>query len=309
MTPALLAASPLEYVVQHSWDFLHGTIGEGIFGFTWLSNVTTMQVLTLVLLAVFIPRFVRPRNTSSDIERLTPHGWGNLIEFLCFALRKYVAEPSLGKYTDRFVPYLWSAFFFVLTCNLLGLLPLVKVFKPVAGFYVGGTSTGNIWVTGTLAVCTLGMIVVNGLRLHGLGYVKHFFMGPFPISLLIAVLEVIGLVAKTFALTVRLFANMVAGHVLLVVLLGFIAMAETGVGALVTLLFISPVVVLGSVAINFLELFVAFLQAFIFTFLSAVFIGQAVNIHHHDEHEHEHAADHELAHGHGEAPTAHGQAV
>jgi F-type H+-transporting ATPase subunit a len=286
VTDLVLAASPLTYVVQH--ELPGGKIGEGIFGFTWLSNVTIMQVAALLLLIYFIPRFVRPRSSGSQIERMTPKGWGNLIEFLCFAIRKHVAEPNFGKYTDRFVPYLWSAFFFVLTCNLLGLLPLVKVFKPIAGYYIGATSTGNIWVTATLAVCTLGMIVVNGLRLHGLAYVKHFFLGPAGINILIAVLEVIGLVAKTFALTVRLFANMVAGHVLLVVLLSFIAMAELGIGRLVTLVFISPLVVLGSVAINFLELFVAFLQAFIFTFLSAVFIGQAVNLHHDEDHEHEH---------------------
>lgn len=297
MTTLLLASSPLEYVTQHPLP--GGTIGSGVFGFTWLSNITIMQVVAVVLLLGFIPRFVRQREDGDVIERLTPRGWGNLIEFLCYAIRKYVAEPSFGKYTDRFVPYLWSAFFFVLTCNLLGLIPLVKVLKPIeplSHLYIGVTSTGNIWVTGALAVCTLGMIVVNGLRLHGLAYVKHFFMGPPGINLLIAVLEVIGLVAKTFALMVRLFANMVAGHVLLVVLLSFIAMAELGIGRLVTLVFISPLVVLGSVAINFLELFVAFLQAFIFTFLSAVFIGQAVNLHHEEEHEHDQGHAGEPAH-------------
>lgn len=297
MTALLLASSPLEYVTQHTLP--GGKFGEGIFGFTWLSNVTIMQVVAVVLLLAFIPRFVRRREGGSEIERLTPHGWGNLIEFLCHAIRKHVAEPNFGKYTDRFVPYLWSAFFFVLTCNLLGLVPLVKLLKPfeaLSHYYIGVTSTGNIAVTATLALCTLGMIVVNGLRLHGLGYVKHFFLGPPGINILIAVLEVIGLLAKTFALTVRLFANMVAGHVLLVVLLSFIAMAELGIGRLVTLVFISPLVVLGSVAINFLELFVAFLQAFIFTFLSAVFIGQAVNLHHDEEHEHEHGRAGESAH-------------
>ena len=155
-----------------------------------------------------------------------------------------------------------------------------------------GTPTGNIYVTGTLAATTLIMIVFNGLHINGFGYVKHFFMGPFPINLLIALLEVIGLFAKSFALAVRLFANMVAGHTLLAVLLMFIAMAFSA-GAVTGSLVAIPVV-LGSVAINALELFVAFLQAFIFTFLSCVFIGQAVNIPHENGH-----------HAHGEAEAAH----
>lgn len=129
------------------------------------------------------------------------------------------------------------------------------------------------------------MIVSNGLRLHGMQYVKHFFMGPPGLNAFIAVLEVIGLIAKTFALAMRLFANMVAGHILLAVLLSFIAMATGSLGVAGGLLIAVPVVI-GSVAINFLELFVAFLQAFIFTFLSAMFIGQAVTIHHEEEHEH-----------------------
>jgi F-type H+-transporting ATPase subunit a len=129
-----------------------------------------------------------------------------------------------------------------------------------------------------------------------MAYISHFFMGPFPINLLIALLEVIGLLAKSFALMMRLFANMVAGHVLLAVLLSFIGMAQAGLGTALALIVVSPLVVLGSVAINFLELFVAFLQAFIFTFLTAMFIGQAVNIHH-DEHHEEHAEG-EAAHAH-----------
>ncbi len=291
MTGLLLASSdPLHPVVQWYWD----RIGSPPFSFTLMSNIILMQLLAFVLLVAIIPRCLRPRRSSDPAERLTPRGAGVAIEGLCTALRDYVARPALGKYTDQFIPYIWSAFFFVLTCNLLGLVPLNKLLKPFVvplfgkdGYWVGGTATGNIVVTGTLALCTLFMIVFNGLRSHGLSYVKHFFMGPFPINILIAVLEIIGLVAKTFALCVRLFANMVAGHVLLVVLLGFIGLAAVGLGRVVSLLLISPLVVAGSVAINLLELFVAFLQAFIFTFLTTLFIGQAVNIHHGEDHEHE----------------------
>ncbi|MCH8920316.1 MAG: F0F1 ATP synthase subunit A, partial [Chloroflexi bacterium] len=176
--------------------------------------------------------------TGSEVERLTPRGFGNFIESICAYLRKHVAEPALGPHTDRFVPYIWTAFFFVLFSNLLGLIP----FEPVTRYFIfhdsefthghgiGGTSTGNVFVTGTLACCTLFMLVYHGLRTNGIAYIKHFFMGPFPINLLIAALEVIGLLFKTFALMMRLFANMVSGHVLLAVLLSFIAMSTHALG-------------------------------------------------------------------------------
>jgi F-type H+-transporting ATPase subunit a len=306
----LLASSPLEHVVQHSFvnkdaswlglpklDFL-----PGLQVFSILSDHIIMQIAAAILVMLVMTRAARYARAGASPEQLRPSGLGNFIEVICDYLRKNVAQPALGPYTDAFVPYVWTAFFFVLFSNLLGLIP----FEPITRYFflhdshlthghgIGGTSTGNVFVTGTLAMATLVMIVINGLRLQGMNFVKHFFQGPFPISLLIAFLEVIGLAAKTFALMMRLFANMVAGHVLLAVLLSFIALASTALGSGVGA-GIGVVVVLSSVAINLLELFVAFLQAFIFTFLTAMFIGQAVNIHHaHDKH-HDHA---EAAHAH-----------
>ena len=291
----LAESNPLLHVVQHRliapklsapWPFDY---------FTILSNQTIMQIVAAALLVFLLPRAVRCRAGSDELGRLVPKGWGNAIEGLCEALRTHVARPALGPYTDQIVPYLWSAFFFVLTCNVLGLVPLSTWFGFIPGHPIGGTSTGNVMITAALAICTLGMIVVNGLRLHGLNYVKHFFMGPPGLNVFIAVLEVVGLIAKTFALTMRLFANMIAGHVLLAVLLSFIALSWNAMGAAGGLV-ISVPVVLGSVAINFLELFVAFLQAFIFTFLSAMFIGQAVNIHGDQEHGHAEARAAAAAH-------------
>ena len=252
-----------------------------------------------VVLVLLLPRLARVPEGDDEIDRLTPKGGRNALETLCAFLRDSVARPNLGEHTDRFIPYIWTIFFFILMINLLGLLPLEPITKPVMGLFgfhhgIYGTATGNIFVTATLAICTLVMIVVNGLRINGFAYVKHFFMGPFPINVVIAGLEVVGLVAKTFALAVRLFANMMAGHILLAVLVGLIMMAGSvsyAVGFSVAI----PVV-LGSVAINMLELFVAFLQAFIFTFLSCVFIGQAVVIHHEHEHEESHEPEGVEAH-------------
>jgi F-type H+-transporting ATPase subunit a len=278
---SLASANPLEHVVQHSY------VGGGDTP-TILSNHIVMEILAALLLILILPRLVRRRETGDEVEDLTPKGALNFFESICNFLRNNVARPALHGHTDRFIKYIWTVFFFILFCNLLGLLPLEPLTKLVLPIGVGGTATGNIWTTGTLAVCTLIMIVVNGLRYNGMAYVAHFFQGPIFISPLIAVLEIIGLFAKTFALAVRLFANMVAGHVLLAVLLSFIGMAGAG-GHTVRGLAVAVPVVVASIAFNFLELFVAFLQAFIFTFLTAVFIGQAVVIHHEDAGEHAHA--------------------
>jgi len=213
-------------------------------------------------------------------------GPANMLEAICQYIRTEVAQPVLHEYTDRFIKYIWSVFFFVLTINLLGLLPIPAI-SGLLGTHLGGTATGNVWVTATLAVITMGMMVVNGLRLGGRHYIAHFCPGPIWMAPLLVPVEIIGLIAKVFALAVRLFANMIAGHILLAVLLSFIMAAGATSAALG--LGIAVPVVLGSVAINMLELFVAFLQAFIFTFLTALFIGMSV-VFHHDDHHHEHEA-------------------
>ncbi|HVP09596.1 MAG TPA: F0F1 ATP synthase subunit A [Phycisphaerae bacterium] len=284
--------NPISHVADHPWVTINA--GQGYLRqCTLLSNHIIMLMVAAVLLMLFLPIWVRPRRTGDEVNQLAPRGMGNLIELICEFLRDKIASQHFGPYTDRFISYIWTVFFFILTCNLLGLLPLQPISKAIFGRPIYGTATGNIWVTGTLAAVTFLMIWGNGLRLHGMRFIKHFFIGPFPINVLIAFLECVGLAAKSFALCIRLFANMCAGHILLAILVSFIAMA--GAASAATGFAIALPVVLGSVAINGLELFVAFLQAFIFTFLSCVFIGQAVNIHH-EEHETAPAEEHE-AHG------------
>ncbi|UCE60379.1 MAG: F0F1 ATP synthase subunit A [Phycisphaerales bacterium] len=307
MERALLAASnPMDHVYQWVYQRAQITSADTVFTpdgkITVVSNHIIMQIIAVLLLILIIPRFARLRDSGDAIYDLTPRGMGNFFESICAYFRDTVARPILGEHTDRFIPYIWTAFFYILFINLLGLLPLepltrslIKVVYPDAHHGVGGSATGNIWVTGTLAACTLGMIVVNGLRLSGVAYLAHFCPGPLLLAPLLVPVEILGLGAKIFALAVRLFANMVAGHVLLAVLLSFIGMTYSALGA-GPATGIGIVVVLVSVAFNMLEIFVAFLQAFIFTFLTTVFIGQAVVIHHEDEGEHkEHAVAHEHA--------------
>jgi F-type H+-transporting ATPase subunit a len=282
-------SNPLEHVVQHPLVSAPADLGpltpEGVV--TLLSDHIVMLILAGLLLVALVPWLVRRRRRRDPLGRLVPAGAGNAIEAICVYLRDQVARPALGEHTDRFVKYIWSVFFFVLTVNLLGLLPLGSLTPLAFGTHIGGTATGNIWVTGTLALLTMGMMVVNGLRLGGTAYLAHFCPGPLWLAPLLVPVEIIGLVAKVFALAVRLFANMIAGHILLAVLLSFILRAgakSAGLG-----LGIAVPVVLGSVAINMLEIFVAFLQAFIFTFLTTLFIGMSVVVHH-DGHGEEAAA-------------------
>ena len=292
LSSAILASSnPLEHVVQHP---LVTQDAPKIFPFTpngeitILSDQIVMMILAGLLLILLGPRLVRKRRGTDEIGALVPCGWANALEAICNYLRKEVAEPALGPHTNRFIKYVWSVFFFVLTVNLLGLIPLGAFTPLLVGSHIGGTATGNIFVTGSLAVLTMIMMVVNGLRYGGKAYLAHFCPGPIALAPLLVPVEIIGLVAKIFALAVRLFANMIAGHILLAVLLSFILMAGTAIGTWGGLAVAAPVIA-GSVAIYMLEIFVAFLQAFIFTFLTTLFIGMSVNVHHEEHGEEAHA--------------------
>jgi len=197
----------------------------------------------------------------------------NMIEAMLLFIRDDVARPAIGGHgADRFLPYLWTVFFFVLFNNLLGMIP------------GGASATGNINVTAALALLTLATVLLAGIRELGfvgywIGIVPHLdvpaILKPFLWGLMFFI-EVMGLLIKHIVLAVRLFANMFAGHVVLAVILGFILMASS---SWLTLGIVAPASVAGVICLSLLELFVAFLQAYIFTFLSALFIGMAVHPH------------------------------
>lgn len=280
-----IAANPLEHVAQHTlvsrpadWGFL--TPGQVV---TVLSDQIVMMLVAAALLVLFVPVLIRRRRGDDAVGRHVPAGGGNMLEALCQYLRKDIAEPMLGEHTDRFIPYIWSVFFFILTVNLLGLLPVAPLMA-LGGLHIGGTATANIWVTATLAILTLVLMVINGIRFGGKHYLAHFNPGPWWLAPLLIPIEIIGLISKIFALAVRLFANMVAGHIMLAVLVGFILSA--GAASVAMGLGIAVPVVLGSVAITFMEILVACLHAFIFTVLTTIFIGQSVVFHHEDAEAH-----------------------
>ncbi len=171
---------------------------------------------------------------------------------------------------DRFVPYLATAFWFILLCNLLGLVPF------------GGSPTGALGCTAALALCTLVIGTVAAIRESGAHFV-HAFIPPIdmplairlPLQAMMFVIEVVGLLIRHSVLAIRLFANMMGGHTVLSVLLGFIVMEKV-----LASMFLYPLVasgsVLGVVGVSLLELLVAGIQAYIFTFLSAIYIGMLV---------------------------------
>ena len=275
----LASPDPLEHVVQHSMKKVPVDLPEALSilapggEITVLSDQIVILILGGLLLMLLVPFWIRRRRGTDEVGREVPKGFGNAIEAICFYLREEVARPCLHQHTDRFIKFIWSVFFFILTLNLLGLLPIAAV-TPLFGLHIGGTPTANIWLTGTMALITLGMMVFNGLRLGGIDYIKHFSPGPLWLAPLMIIVEIIGLFAKPFALAVRLFANMIAGHVLLAVLMSFILSVGSASGALAGFGIAVPVV-LGSIAVNMLEIFVAFLQAYIFTFLTALFLGMS----------------------------------
>jgi F-type H+-transporting ATPase subunit a len=282
MSFLLAFADPMQHVLSHP-------VGQDWSeDLRWnpavIDNHIIMQVFATVLLLLILLSAFRSRAARSgdDVEALVPKGTGNFFEAICSYLRNEVARPTLAEYTDRFIGFIWTVFFFILFCNLLGMVPLDAVLGLFMAHppHIGGTATGNIFVTATLALCTMLMMVINGLRLGGMHYLAHFCPGPLWLAPLLVPVEILGVFAKIFALTVRLFANMMAGHILLATLISFAALLGgfTGVG-------IAIPSILGAVAISCLEIFVAFLQAFIFTFLTALFIGQSIVFHHDEHHE------------------------
>jgi F-type H+-transporting ATPase subunit a len=197
----------------------------------------------------------------------------NMLESMIVFIRDEVARPAIGKHdADHFLPFLLTVFFFIVGCNLFGLLPWA------------GSATGALATTGALALATFGVVIFSGMAKLGpvhfwLAQVPHMDLpGPMAVLLkpMIFVIEVIGLLIKHFILAMRLLANMMAGHLVLVVILTFIA-ASASQGAIWYA--VTPASVLGLVALSLLELLVAFIQAYIFTFLSALFIGMAVHPH------------------------------
>jgi F-type H+-transporting ATPase subunit a len=200
---------------------------------------------------------------------LIPKGGYNLLESLVMFIRDEISVKNIGHHADLYTPYLCSAFFFILFMNISGLLPI----PAWRGFPGISTATGNLSVTLVLALFTFFLTQIAGMRAQGaVGYWTHLVPSGVPKALwpLMFVIEFFGLFTKPFALTVRLFANMVAGHIVI-----FFLIALT----LFISVYVAPVSVAFALGIFLLELFVALVQAYVFTILSALFIGMTQHAH------------------------------
>ena len=283
-----------------------------IYGQWYVSNATIMLILSgIVTLWMILPaaRKIATGNASSLDDYRAQGIKANMVETVCMYLRDNVFKPMLGDQTDRFCPMLWTFFWFILINNLLGLVPFLDVtaffgLNEYEGTYVGfgGTATQSIWVTGALA--TISFVWFNGVAIakDPLGYCKHLTGGaPWFMWPIMVVVEIVGTFVKPVALALRLFANMTGGHIIVATLLGFVVQLsqwKVGIGHGMALIPLA-----GTIAIYFLELLVAFIQAYIFTFLTALFLSQLVVHHGHDDHheEHGHGHDHDHSHDHDHA--------
>lgn len=232
-------------------------------------DLSITKHVVFLWLAALILGVVAVVAARKNLKRSVPTGLGNMIEVLLVFIRDEIALPNMGPGGIRYIPYLLTTFFFILIMNLLGLLPY------------GASATANISVTGGLAVLAFVMIQISAIRAQGLGGYFHHLTGGVHWALwpIMVPIEVLGLFTKSFALCMRLFANMSAGHIVIFSFLGLIFLFKS--------YFIAPASVGFALGVALLELFVAFLQAYIFTMLTALFMGLGMQAGH-EEHAHDH---------------------
>jgi len=260
----LAKLNPLEHVVSHEL-FTVSIMGKEL---PFTNHMLMISVGSIALMIV-LPLVIRQR-------QLIPKGFYNIIETICVFIREDVSRPFLKGHTDRYIGYLWSIFFFILTLNLLGMVP----FNAVIGIFIGkqnhlsGAATGNLYVTGAMA--TFAFLLFHAAGIYEKGFVKYFATlspkVPWPMMPFMFLMELISSFVRLFSLAIRLFANILAGHILLAVLLGFIIMFKTFV--------VGFAAIFATTLMSLLEIFVAFLQAYIFTFLTTIFIGFAISEEH-----------------------------
>jgi F-type H+-transporting ATPase subunit a len=240
-------------------------IGPLVLDFSITRHVLFMFFAATIVAVMMIMAARGARRAQAAGPARGPRSAPNRVEAAVLFVRDEIALRNIGHGGERYVPFIVTIFFFILMCNLLGLVPW------------GATPTGNINVTGALAIMAFGMVEVAGMRELGFkGYMGTIFYAPpgmhwairAPMYLIMTPVEILGKLAKPFALAVRLFANMTAGHAVVLALTGLLVLASMA-GAL----WVAPAPLIMATAIMVLEIFIAFLQAYVFAVLSSVFIG------------------------------------
>ena len=253
-----------------------------------------VSALLFLIVTTIVRRYIR-----HERDQPVPRGSMNALEAVVEFIRDSIVQPNVGdKWVRTWTPLLATLFFFILGANLIGLIPVFDLLAlvnhtvlhlPEDSFLTkvthgGTTATGNFNVTAALATVTFLAIIVAGVRAHG--FVKHWKNMvphglPWPIYFLLIPIEIMGMFVRPFALTMRLAANMTGGHIAILAILSFVfiftdlfggAIAGIGVGLVLSL----PL----AVGISGLEIIVVLVQAYVFTLLTAVFIGMAIHAHH-----------------------------
>lgn len=282
-------AFDLNRVINHHlgdsklWDFsISG------YDFPITKRVVMMWIAAILLMMIFIPaaRYMAKNSYSR------PGRFRGMVEVFVDFVRHDVGHSAMGHHSKSYEPFLLSLFFFILFSNLLGLIPpigeTIKTIAEFAGYHFepkngevpllvklwpGITATGDLSVTATLAIVSFIVIQVTGFLYQGIAYIKNIVPAgvPWAIWPIMWPIELLGQIIKPFALAIRLLANMTAGHMLILVFIGFIFQFSTWL--------IVPVSIPVTTAIYLLEIFVAFLQAYIFVFLTALFIAGSQHRH------------------------------
>ena len=264
------------------------------------------HVLMLWIVAVLVAcSVIIPIRKYLQQDKPQPKGWMNVIEAVVKFIRDSIVKPNIGpKFTDTWAPMILTFFFFILFANGIGLLPIFDILGAFNRFILdipaappgvedhnfinsllhgGATVTGNFNVTAALAMITFFAIMVAGSRAHG--FINHWKnLAPhglaWPVYIILIPIEIIGMFVKPFALTMRLAANMTGGHIAILAILSFMAifaeMFHSTMAGMGVALFSVPL----AAAISGLEIIVVLVQTYVFTLLSAVFIGMAINVHH-----------------------------
>lgn len=311
MISLLAAADPTSHVIPHALhedpifaiDFGEThlpalNIFEGRYEFFVTNHLmmTAVSAVAVILVFWFVSR--RVKVSGSGLQAYQTRGrLSQTFELMCTFIRDEVVRPNLRELTDKYIYYIWTIFFFVLFANVLGLVPIGSIMylitKDAHDLHFGGTATGNLSLNAILAFGSFFAILFIGIRETGLKtFLAHF--NPIgwddPKMLAIGIplyfLEWLGLIIKCIVLAMRLFGTMMAGHLVIAAFIGLIFMAlEVSRGMAFG---VELAVILGGIVLTLLELFICFLQAFIFTFLTVLFISLVA----HDHHEHEHAEAH-----------------
>jgi F-type H+-transporting ATPase subunit a len=246
-----------------------GSVNEALNAKVWdfsiTKNVASLFISVIILLIVFISvgKAYSKRGVTS-----APKGLQSFLEPIILFIRDGVAKPTLGHNYAKFMPLLLTIFFLILINNFLGLIPFIPG---------GANLSGNIAFTMVLSVIVFIVVNINGNK----DYWKHIFWMPgmhWTMKLFLAPIELVGVFVKPISLMIRLFANITAGHVLVLSLICLIFIFKT--------VYASAIAIPFAVFISLIECLVAFLQAYIFTMLSAMYIGMATAEHHHDEAHH-----------------------